>query len=285
MINLTSISLTIEVHPMSDASHPVLFDTHCHLTSGKFAERVGDVLAEARAAGVVGCLTAGTSVADSTAALDLARRHEEVVFSAGIHPHEAAQAPEDYLDRLTDLVTAGGTACAAVGEIGLDYHYDFSPRDVQRRVLDAQLDLARRLDKPVILHAREATADMPAALRPYAGSLRGVVHSFTGDADEVKCYLDQGWLIGFAGIVTFKRADANRGAARLVPADRLLVETDAPFLSPEPVRNRFPNVPAHVVHTAARLADLRGVALDELARRTTANAAALFGLDTTNGRL
>ncbi len=270
---------------MTHDARPVLFDSHCHLTSGKFAGRVGEVLAAARAVGVGGCLTAGTSVADSTAALGLARRHEGVVFAAGVHPHEAAGVGEDYLDRLADLAAAGQTACAAVGEIGLDYHYDFSPRDIQRRVLDAQLDLAVRLDKPVILHAREATADMLAALSGYAGTLRGVVHSFTGDADEVRRYLDQGWFIGFAGIVTFKRADANRAAARLVPADRLLVETDAPYLSPEPVRKCFPNVPAHVVHTAALLADLRGVSLDQLARRTTANAAALFGLDTAADRL
>ena len=268
---------------MVDGAKPVLVDSHCHLTSGKFAGHVGEVLAAARQAGVMGCLTAGTSVADSTAALGIARRHDGVVFSAGIHPHEAEEAPDDYLDRLSDLTATGADLCVAIGEIGLDYHYDFSPRDVQRRVLDEQLDLARRLGKPVILHAREATADMLAALEAYAGVLRGVVHSFTGDAEEVKHYLDQDWFIGFAGIVTFKNAGANRQAARLVPANRLLVETDAPYLSPEPVRKVFPNVPAHVVHTAALLADLRGEGVEDLARRTTANAAALFGLDIDAG--
>ncbi|NLF33183.1 MAG: TatD family hydrolase [Planctomycetes bacterium] len=269
----------------SQPKRPALFDSHCHLTSGKFAGRVGEVLQAARDVGVGRCLTAGTSVADSTAAMGIARRHDGVMFSAGVHPHEAKDAAGDYLDRLADLAAAGASRCAAIGEIGLDYHYDFSPRDVQRRVFDEQLDLAGRLGKPVILHAREATADMLAALAPRAGTLRGVVHSFTGDADEVRRYLDQGWFIGFAGIVTFKGAQANRQAARLVPADRLLIETDAPYLSPEPVRKVFPNVPAHVVHTAALLAELRGVAVEDLARTTTANAAALFGLDREDGRL
>jgi len=257
----------------------MLVDSHCHLTNGKLANRVSAVLGEARQAGVVAVLTAGTSVADSTAALGIARRNPGVVFSAGVHPHEAKDVGADYLARLTDLAAAGGRLCAAIGEIGLDYHYDFSPRDAQRRVLAEQLDLAVSLEKPVIVHTREAAADTLAALAPYAERLRGVIHSFTGDADEVRAFLAQGWHIGFAGIVTFASADANRAAAKLAPLDRLLVETDAPYLSPVPVRKVFPNTPAHVVHTARFLADLRDIPFDDLAAATTANALDLFALD------
>jgi TatD DNase family protein len=259
--------------------NPRLIDSHCHLTNGKLANHLAEVLAQSRDVGVVAVLTAGTSVLDSTAALGMARRNEGVVFSVGVHPHEAKDVAADYLQQLKGLAATGGALCVAVGEIGLDYHYDFSPREAQRRVFTEQMDLAVELGKPVIVHTREAAADTLATLAPYAGRLRGVLHSFTGDATEVRAFLDQGWHIGFAGIVTFKNADANRDAAKLVPLDRLLVETDAPYLSPVPVRKVFPNTPAHVVHTARFLADLRGEPFEAFAGETTANAVDLFGLD------
>jgi len=262
----------------------MLIDSHCHLTHGRLAARAGQLMDEARAAGVVAVVTAASDVADATAALGLARRHEGVYCSAGVHPHEAAKVPGTWLDQLRSIIGAGRGAdggvdlCVAVGEIGLDYHYDFSPRDDQRRVFEAQLELAAELGKPIIVHSREATADALAALAPYAGRLQGVIHSFTGDSDEVTGFLDQGWHIGFAGIVTFNRSDANRAAAARVPAERLLVETDAPYLSPVPVRKVFPNVPAHVTHTAKLLAEVRRERFEDLARRTTTNAAELFGI-------
>lgn len=258
---------------------PMLIDSHCHLTHGKLLGRVEAVLAEARAAGVVACLSAASDVADARAAVGLARRHPAVFCSAGVHPHEAKNVAPHYLAQLERIVQAGGAKCVAVGEIGLDYHYDFSPRDAQRRVFAEQLDLAARLGKPVIIHTREAAEDTLDVLAPWAGRLAGVVHSFTGDAAEVRRFLDQGWRIGFAGIVTFRNSQANQAAARLVPADRLLVETDAPYLSPEPVRKSHPNTPANVVHTARFLAELRGERFEALCEQTTRNARALFALD------
>ncbi len=257
----------------------MLIDSHCHLTNGRLAPRVADLLAAARAAGVVACLSAATDVADAKAACGLAKRNAPVFCSAGVHPHEAADAGEHYLSQLADIAAAGGAKCVAVGEIGLDYHYDYSPRDVQRRVFADQLELAERLHKPVIVHSREATADTLAALKPFAGRLTGVIHSFSGDAAGATQFLDQGWYIGFSGIVTFPKADDVRAAAVLVPLDRLLVETDAPYLSPIPVRKIFPNRPDHVAHTARFLGELRGEPLEALAAHTTANAKRLFALD------
>ncbi len=257
----------------------MLLDSHCHLTNGKLAGRVADILNEARAEGVGAFLTAASSVADSKAAVGLARRGEGVYCAVGVHPHEAEGVGDRYVEQLGEIIASGGDRCVAVGEIGLDYHYDFSPRDQQRRVFDEQLQLAARLGKPVIIHTREATEDALAALAPYAGTLRGVIHSYASGGDEVARFLGQGWYIGFSGIVTFKGAGNVREAAKIVPADRLLIETDAPYLSPVPVRKIFPNVPAHVAHTARFLADLRGVDFDTFAAETTANAAALFGLD------
>lgn len=261
----------------------MLIDTHCHLTSGKLAPRVAEVLQEARRAGVAGVVSAATGVADAKAALGLARRNAQVFCSAGVHPHEAAAVGPHYIRQLREIILAGGSKCVAVGEIGLDYHYDYSPRADQRRIFAEQLELAVEMAKPVIVHTREAAADTLAALAPFAGRLTGVIHSFSGNAEEAGRFVQQGWHIGFSGIVTFPKAPEVAGAARIVPLDRLLVETDAPYLSPEPVRKTFPNVPAHVIHTARRLSELQGIDLDTLVERTAANAEALFGLDIPPG--
>ena len=256
----------------------MLIDSHCHLTSGKLAEQVEQVLLAARQAGVGLCVSAGSDMADSRAALDLARRHAEVFCSAGVHTHEAEKTDAHYLQQLEEIILAGGDRCVAVGEIGLDYHYDFSPRDIQRRVFLGQLELAARLGKPIIVHTREASEDSLGMLKEFSGRVRGVIHSFTGDAAEVRRFLDQGWCIGFSGIVTFKNSQPVREAAQLVPSDRLLVETDAPYLSPEPVRKIHPNTPANVAHIARCLAEDRGVPPEALADQTTANAVGLFKL-------
>ncbi|NQU76187.1 MAG: TatD family hydrolase [Planctomycetes bacterium] len=255
-----------------------MIDTHCHLTSEKFVGRVAEILGEAWAIGVTACVTVATDVADAMAAAELAGGNAGVFFSVGVHPHEAKDADGDYLKRLRDIASGGEGKCVAVGEIGLDYHYDFSPRCVQQKVFSEQLELSAAMGKPVIVHTRQACDDTLAILRAFAGRLTGVIHSFTGQAEEVDKFLDQGWHIGFAGVVTFKRADLNRAAARRVPADRLLVETDSPYLSPEPVRKVFPNVPAHVVHVARTLADVRNVPLQTMLEQTTANAVRLFAL-------
>ncbi|MBS3734966.1 MAG: TatD family hydrolase [Phycisphaerae bacterium] len=260
---------------MSDT--PPLIDTHCHLAHGRLRPQVEAVLARAREAGVVAMVCAAGNVTDSKAALGLARAHGDVCALAGIHPHDAAEAPDDFLDRLERL--AAGERNVAIGEIGLDYHYDFSPRDAQREVFAAQLALAGRLSKRVVIHTREAFDDTLAILDESDVDGADVVfHSFTGGVEETRRVLDCGAMVSYSGIVTFKKADTLRAAAATVPDDRLLIETDAPYLSPEPVRKHKTNEPANVAHVAARLAEVRGVSVGALAERTSANAAGFFGL-------
>ncbi len=221
-------------------------------------------------------IAAASEVSDSAAAAVLARQHEPVFFTAGVHPHHAKDAAEDYLADIEELTRQPKNV--AVGEIGLDYHYDFSPRDVQRRVFAEQLALAKRLGKPVVIHTREAFADTLAALAASGVDARRVVfHSFTGPPAEAGRALDLGATIGFSGIVTFKKAAETRASAALVPEDRLLVETDAPYLSPEPVRRMKTNEPAHVAHVAACLAAVRNTSPERIAELTTANASRFFG--------
>jgi len=255
-----------------------LVDTHCHLTNGRLRNQLASVLAAAADAGVAALITAAGNVADARAAAALAGKDARIYCTAGVHPHDAAEAGADYARRIAEL--AGGERNVAIGEIGLDYHYDYSPRDDQRRVFAEQLDLAGRLGKPVVIHTREAFEDTMAILADsgVAGE-RIVFHSFTGDEAQVGRVLEMGAQVSFSGIATFKTADDIRRAAALVPDDRILIETDAPFLSPEPVRKMKVNVPANVVHVCRRLAAVRGVAPDVLAEATTANAVRLFGLD------
>lgn len=257
-----------------------LIDAHCHLTDSRLAARAGKVLARAQAAGVVGVVSAATSVPDALAAAELARRHERVFWTAGVHPHEAKDAAPDHLERVAELVAM--SRCVAVGEIGLDYHYDFSPRDLQRRVFAGLLALAKRLSRPVVVHTREAFDDTLAILAEAGVAGEKVVfHSFTGPPEQARRVLDLGAFIGFSGIVTFDRASDVRVSAALVPADRLLVETDSPYLSPEPVRAMKINEPANVVHVIQCLSTVRGITWEALAEQTTANATRFFSLDIT----
>jgi TatD DNase family protein len=254
-----------------------LIDTHCHLTHGRLRGQLEAVLDRARQAGVRRAICAAGDLAESRAAAAAARSHEGVFCLAGVHPHDAKDAPEGYLDDLESL--AAGPRCVAVGEIGLDYHYDHSPRRDQRRVFAEQLALARRLGARIVVHTREAFADTLAILRESGADGSAVVfHSFTEGPEAAGQVLDLGAAISFSGIVTFRSARAVQAAARAVPDDRLLVETDAPFLSPQPVRNVRTNEPAHVAHVAAFLAALRGEDADALAERTTRNAERVFRL-------
>lgn len=261
---------------------PVI-DTHCHLTFPEFDGRVAEVLADARAVGVVGAITISTSTADATRAVALARAHEGLWASAGVHPL--------YSDRAADwneMRSAGlDPSCVAWGELGLDRHYADPPLDLQRRVLDEQLDaICRwrredpRLDKPVVVHCREAFDDLLPVLR--ASGLpaeRFVFHCFTAGPREMRLVLDFGAFVSFTGVVTFRNAREVREAARLAPGDRVLVETDAPFLTPEPYRTVRPNEPKYVVHVADALAELWGVSAGAVRERTSGLAANFFGLD------
>jgi len=256
----------------------MLIDTHCHLTHGRLRNQLVAVLDRAAEADVGIIIAATGHIADSHAAARLANSHENIYCTAGVHPHDAKDVAADYLDRLAEL--AGGDKCVAIGEIGLDYHHDFSPRPAQREIFAAQLDLAVRLGTPVAIHTREALGDTLAILAD-AGidGERLSFHSFTGDADDVRRLIDLDAYVGYSGIATFKRTDDIRAGAALVPAERIMVETDAPYLSPEPVRKMKTNEPANVRHVAQCLAAARGASFEDFAEQTTANALRFFGIE------
>jgi TatD DNase family protein len=254
-----------------------LFDTHCHLCHGRLRNQLPRVLAEAEAAGVIRFVCAAGTVDESRQAQTLAADDDRIACLAGIHPHNAKDADEATLAEIEQL--AGRDRCAAVGEIGLDYHYNFSDPETQRAAFTAQLALARRLDKPVVIHTREAFDDTMAILAASGLDGRRVLfHSFAAGPEEVRAVLAFGAMVSFSGIVTFANAAQTQAAAGAVPDDRLLIETDAPYLSPEPVRKLRPNTPAHVAHVAAFLASLRNVSVEALAEATTANALRFFAL-------
>jgi len=260
-----------------DVAMGELFDTHCHLAHGRLRRQVDDVIARAAAAGVTRMICATCDLAEAKAAISIVRGRDNVWCSAGVHPHEARDAPGGYLAALEQL--AGEPKNVAIGEIGLDYHYDFSPREDQRRVFAEQLDLARRLGKPVVMHTREAFDDSAGILRESGiDTARVVLHCCTEPPENVRHALEMGMTISFSGIVTFKKTGELRRGAALVPDDRLLIETDSPFCSPEPVRKMRTNEPANVAHVAARLAALRGATPGAIAELTASNAMRFFDL-------
>ncbi len=256
---------------------PELFDTHAHLHFPEFADDLHAVLARARAAGVTGMLTIGTDVESSRAAIAIAAREPDVWAAVGIHPHEAAEADDAALAEIERL--ANVPRVVAVGEIGLDFFRNLSPRDVQERCFRALLDLARRVDKPVLIHCRDAHDEVLALLADArVGEQGGIMHCFSGDTEIARRCLDLGLLISIAGPVTYPNARKLLDVVRAVPRDRLVVETDCPYLPPQPYRGQR-NEPAYVAITAARVAELRGEALETLGPDMAANARRLFALD------
>jgi TatD DNase family protein len=255
-----------------------LIDSHAHLTYPELHDQVDDVLARARAAGVDRVITVGTTPADGERAVALARRYRGTVFAAvGIHPHHAMEAEAGDVDRVRALLDQGDVV--AMGEMGLDYFYDFCPTDKQRSIFAAQLAIAAERDLPVIIHSRDAFDDTAAMLVDHGLEHRRVVfHCFTGTIDEARRLAEHGWRASFTGIVTFRKSTELQAIARDYPADQLMVETDSPYLSPEPVRGRKPNEPAHVAHTARFLAELRGVPYEPFTERTAENTRAFFDL-------
>ena len=255
-----------------------LIDTHAHLDDERFAADLADVLARAAAAGVGPIVTIGTSAESSRRAVGLAERHPLLVASVGIQPNHAAEAAPGDWDEVVRL--AEHPRVVALGETGLDRHWDFTPFPIQEDYFARHLDLARRHGLPVVIHCREAEADVVRMLRAdydRHGPVRGVMHSFTGDASAAEACLAMGLYLSFAGMVTYKNADDLRAVAAGVPLDRLLAETDSPYLTPVPLRGKVPrNEPAHIVHTVACLARIKGVSPAELAAQTTANARRLF---------
>ena len=251
--------------------NPALVDTHCHLQLDRFDTDRATVLSDALEA-LAWIVVVGDDLDSSRAAIEMCG--ERVYAAVGVHPHHAASVTDETIDTVAALAQRAGVA--AIGEIGLDYHYDCSPREDQRAAFECQLALAARLERPVVIHCREADEDLAAIVEPMLGGLhRGVMHCFGGDAAFAERCLGWGFHISFAGNVTFPKAEALRDAARVVPMDRLLVETDSPYLAPQPVRGKRCE-PVYVAHTAAFLADLKNVSLGEFAKRTTANAAHVF---------
>ncbi|HEX5708301.1 MAG TPA: TatD family hydrolase [Pyrinomonadaceae bacterium] len=256
-------------------------DSHAHIDGEEYEADRDEVVGRARAAGVRAILNVGTGdprAGGFERGVAVAERYEEVYAAAGVHPHDARHYTDEAESLLVSLM--GGEKVLAWGEIGLDYHYDNSPREVQREVFARQLRRARELRKPVIIHSREADEDTVAVLRSESegGRLRGVMHCFGGGAEMMKEVLALGFMISFAGNVTFKKAEPLREVARLVPSDRLLIETDCPYLAPVPHRGKR-NEPAFVVETARRLGELFGMEAEEVGRRTSENFARFFGLD------
>jgi TatD DNase family protein len=246
-----------------------VIDTHAHLTA---LDDVDEAIARAAEAGVTRILTVGTSLEDCRRALTLADRHADVFAILGIHPHEAGTATDADLTALRDLL--GHPKAVAVGETGLDWYRDYAPRDDQRRLFAAQLELAGEVGKPVVIHTRAADDDTLAALAGFAGTV--VLHCFSS-ARLLPRALERGWYVSFAGNATFPKAVDLRLAATEVPAERILAETDSPYLAPQPMRGKR-NEPANVVHTVAALGRARGEEPAELERRIERNATECFAL-------
>src|SRR5680860_1326403 len=243
----------------------MIVDSHCHLDFPELNAELDAVLARARDAGVGLMVTISTRVARFADLKAIVEAHDNVYCSIGTHPHNAAEEPDITVEELVEI--ARHPKVVAIGEAGLDYHYDHSPRDVQKKSFRTHIAAARETGLPLIIHARDADADIARMLEEETrkGAFPFVLHCFTGGADLAHRGLALGGLISFSGVVTFKNAEALRDIALAVPSDRLLVETDAPYLAPEPMRGRT-NEPAFVVHTAARLAALRGLNESEIAR-------------------
>ncbi len=272
-----------------------MIDTHCHLEMKQFKGDIDAVIARAKDAGIEALISIGSDLEGCKGAVDLSKKHDMVYAAVGIHPHDAKDFSEEIATLVRSWITASrelGTACkgddipkiVAIGEIGLDYYYDHSPREVQREVFAKQLVFAKELELPVVVHSRDAQEDTLHILEE-SGVSKGVMHCFSGDEEMAKRAMGLGLHISFAGPVTFKKALSLKEVARFVPDDLLLIETDAPYLAPEPLRGKR-NEPAFMVYTAQHIAALRGITIEDIDRMTTLNAKRLFGIGTPDaGRI
>lgn len=255
------------------------FDTHCHLDQEEFDEDRAEMIARAQEDGVTRMLTVAVTADSSDATVALAEAHENLYAAVGIHPNYCSQVADDEWDRVCALTKH--PKVVALGETGLDFYRDYAPSDVQEDYFDRHIRLSQKLGLPFIVHTRSSEELVMKMLREGAarGPLKGIMHSFTGDETMAAECLELGMHISFAGMVTFKKSDDLRAVAKTIPDDRLLIETDSPYLSPHPLRGSR-NEPARVVHTAHCLAEVRGQTIEEVAELTTQNALQLFGLAT-----
>jgi TatD DNase family protein len=252
-----------------------LIDSHCHLDFPDFADEIEAVIARANAAGVARLITISTRVAQGSRLVALAERFAQVYFTIGTHPHQAAEEADTDVSAIRAF--AAHPKCVGIGEAGLDYHYNYAPPDIAAKVFRAQIGLARALELPLVIHARQADADIAAILveEMGKGAFKAVLHCFTSSRALAQTGLELGFSISFSGVLTFKNAQELRDIARDAPIDRLLVETDAPYLAPVPHRGKR-NEPAFVADTARVLAEVRGVDFETIAAATSANALRLF---------
>ena len=251
----------------------MLIDSHAHIQLDRFDGDREAVLERAHSAGVHTILTIGFDLETSRGAISLAERHEQVYATVGMHPHDAKNLDDEILQIFRELVAY--PKVLALGEMGLDYYRDLSPRSTQKKAFEQQLDLAEELDLPIVIHNREAYHDILPILQARHGRVRGVMHCFSGDVEIMHKSLDLGFYIGVGGPVTYRKSDALQAVAREVPANRLLVETDCPWLAPQFRRGKR-NEPAYVRAIAEKIADLRGVGLEEIGEITTRNFERLF---------
>jgi len=252
-----------------------LIDTHCHLTFDELAGDIDAVIERSRAAGVAEWITVGTDPQENRKAIQLSERFENIYAAVAIHPHEAKTVTAGTIQELKQL--AQHEKVVAIGETGLDYHYDFSPREEQKKVFAEHLKIAAELNLPIIIHCREAFDETIEILEEYSSGIKKIVfHCFSGSAEQAKIVLDKGFYISFTGVVTFKNAEKTRLAASVVPLDRLMLETDCPYMSPEPMRRQKVNEPALLIHTAKFLAELKGMDLTDFVEAVTATSRAFF---------
>ena len=254
-----------------------LIDTHCHLTFEQLAQDVEAVIARSMAAGVTSWITVGTDIEHNQKAVELTSTFQNMYAAVGIHPHEAKDVTAETIAQLKKL--AQNEKVVAIGETGLDFHYDFSSPTDQTRAFAQQLKIAADLNLAVIIHSRDAFEETLDVLDRLGSSVNKVVfHCFSGSAEQAKIVLDKGFYLSFTGVVTFKNADAARQAAKIVPLERLMLETDCPYMAPEPMRKQRTNEPALMTHTAKCLAELRKMNLPDFAAAVTATTRAFFGL-------
>ncbi len=254
-----------------------LIDTHCHLTFEQLADDIEAVLARSVTSGVTAWLTVGTDQQHNRKVIELTDRFKNVYAAIGIHPHDAKDVTADTLIELKEL--AQNQKVVALGETGLDFHYNFSDPSDQKRAFAAQLKIAKELNLPVIIHCREAFDETMEILKQHGRELKGVVfHCFSGSAEQARIVLEYGFYISFTGVVTFKNAKTTREAAEIVPTNRLMLETDCPYMSPEPMRKQKINEPALMVHTAKYLAELKQMDLTDFANAVTATSKSFFNI-------
>lgn len=255
----------------------VLVDTHAHLDMEDLRRQLPEVLKRARDNGICAIVTIGIDYDSSREALEIARENPMVYATIGVHPHNAKDLKKDDFIKIKEL--ANERKVVAYGEIGLDFFKNFSPKDIQLKVFEEQLDLVEELGLPVVIHERNAQDEVYSILKSRNSKLnRGIIHCFSGNVDVARKFIELGFLISIPGIVTFKKAETLRQVVKEIPLDSILLETDAPFLAPEPYRGKT-NEPSYILWTAKAVANLRGISLDELAHITTENAKKIFNIE------